>query len=101
MDLCAQDFLHGFSAGELIDEFVEPAYFLHQRVFDGLYTDAAHEARNFRHVGVQGRRVEEFRERGARLQVMLQGGVIEAGQPQNNLIHLFLRAPFPLRLGDV
>ena len=41
---CAKDLLKGLALRQLVDEFIEVADFLHQRVGDGLHADAADDA---------------------------------------------------------
>jgi hypothetical protein len=53
-DSLSQNLLHRFSFGELIDELVQIAYFLHQRIFDFFYANTAYYALDERTIWIDG-----------------------------------------------
>ena len=63
---------HRAALRELVDEFVEPANLLHQRVVNVFDPHAADDPRDERSLGVEMGRVEEVGERGAALQMRTQ-----------------------------
>ena len=44
IDLLPQNLVHRFSFGELINQFVQIAYLLHQRILDFFHAHTAHHA---------------------------------------------------------
>jgi len=100
--LTAQDLLHRLAFCQLVDELVQPADLLHQRVVDLFHANAADHALDQRRVGVQGRRLmEEGLEVALPLDLLLQALLVVARQPADDLVDLFLRAVLALRLLDV
>src|SRR5262245_42061017 len=57
--LLPQNLLHRFSFSELINQLVEPAYFLHQRIFYFFHTNATHYALDQRTIWVNGWRLRK------------------------------------------
>jgi hypothetical protein len=80
---------------------VEVAELLHERVLDVLDTHAAHDPGDQRSVRVELSVGEELREGRAVVEVAMQLGVVEAGQPLDHRIELGGRATLPLDFGDV
>jgi hypothetical protein len=67
-----QDLLHRLAAGELVDQQVEVADLLHERILDLLYPHPADDPRDERDVRVESRIDEEVLESGVLCHMMLQ-----------------------------
>ena len=77
--------------GEFVDQLVEPADLLHQRIVDRLDAHAADDAGDPLRVGMQRRRLgEEGREVRAAVELPLQAGGVVAGQPEDHAVDLVL-----------
>ena len=102
MCLLPQNLFHRFSFGEFIDQFVQIADLLHQRVFDFLHANAAHDAFDQRPVWIQGWRLGE---KGFKViplfELLLQSRQGIASQPADGLVDFFLRAIFAFRFLNV
>lgn len=95
----AQNLLQRLALGEPIDEFVEQADLLHQRVFHRFDPHAADPARDERTVWMHLRCLgEEVLEARLALDLPLQAGLVVAGEPADDAVRFFLRATFALGL---
>lgn len=98
----AEDLLHRLASGKLVNELVEVADLLHERVADLLYADAADHAGDELPRRIQRRSLgEEPLEVRALLQLRAELARAVPGQPAQDLVNLFLRPAFLLDLADV
>src|SRR5262245_44184423 len=83
--LLAQNFLHRFSFRELINQLVQIANFLHQRIVDFFNANAAHNAFDERTIWMNGRCLSK---KGFEIvfffDLLLQSLLGIAGQPAND-----------------
>jgi hypothetical protein len=86
---------------EFVDELAEPADLVHQRILDLLHAHAAHDARDQRRVRVERRVGEEALQARLARDVIGELRCIEAGEPEDHLFELGLRASLPLDLLQV
>src|SRR5688572_11210349 len=84
----SEDLLHGLSSRELVDELVEVADLLHQRILDLLHPHPADDARDERGLGVDVRVGEELLESRSLIQPPLQGPLVESGEPLDDPVEL-------------
>lgn len=98
----AEDFFHGFSLGQFVDQFVEEPDFLHERVGDFLDAVAADEAGDFGCIRVELRCLgeERFEVDGA-LEDGLEFRAAVSRQPADDDVHFLLGASLFFRLVDV
>jgi ribulose-5-phosphate 4-epimerase/fuculose-1-phosphate aldolase len=97
-----QDLLHRLSLGKLVDQLVHVSDPSHQWIFDVLDADATHPPLDERGLwmdprcfGKEGGEIASFPD------LLLQTGLGIAGQPADDLVHLFLRAVLALRLLNI
>ena len=91
----AEDLLHRLASGKLVNELVEVADLLHERVPDLLYADAADHAGDELPRRIQRRSLgEEPLEVRALLQLRAELARAIAGQPAQDLVNLLLRPTF-------
>ena len=76
-----QDLLHRLALGQLVDELVEVADLLHQRIVDVLDADAAHDPGDRRGVRVELGLGEERPRTSSAVEVLLQRRVVVPGEP--------------------
>src|SRR5690606_3266228 len=94
-----QDLRQLLPPGELVDQLVEVADVLHQRILDVFDPDAAHHALDQRAVRMErGCLVEEGAEVGLLVELLLEAVCVVAGEPGDDLVDLRLRALLALGL---
>src|SRR5262252_7923787 len=90
--LPSQDLLHRLSLCQFVDELVQVANLLHQRVVHLFYANAANRARDERSVRVHCRRLcKKGLEVNSPVDLSPQSFLFVASEPANNLIDLASR----------
>src|SRR5690606_4320716 len=93
--------LHRLALRELVDQLVEIADLLHQRVLDLLDADPADDTLDQAAVRVDPGSGEELLERRAGGKAPRQLSLVVPGQPADHLVQLSLRPSLPLHLRQV
>src|ERR1051326_375716 len=100
--LLPQNLRQRFAFGQLIDQLVEPADFLHQWIFYLFHTDAAHHAFDERTIRVNGwrLRIEGF-DITFLFELLAQACSGVARQPADDLVNVFFRTILGFRFLDI
>ena len=87
----SQDLVHGLAGGKFVDDLVEVADLLHEWLLDVLDAYTAYRTRDQARVLVECSLAEEVSKRCLLIEVTLQGGWVEPGEPYDDLVEFVFR----------
>lgn len=97
----SENFFHGLTLGEFIDQFVEISDFLHEGIVNIFHSNTAHNSGDQGCTGIEGGRIKEVGERCFLGEVALELSGRKTGKPTDHVIQFGGGSTFFLDLVDV